>query len=95
MWELFGDSDQQFRKRRHRCRPGRYCPDYSSWRADLLPSGQWGPLQPFGSPSVGLRQLDFALDIDLRAHAFAVDPERLHLAHVPDHSRNLAAVAPT
>jgi hypothetical protein len=49
-------------------------PDYSTWHADLLPSGQWGPLQPFGSPSVGLRQLDFALDIDLRTHAFAIDP---------------------
>jgi hypothetical protein len=49
-------------------------PDYSAWRADLLPSGQWGPLQPFGQPGDGLRQLDFALDIDLRAHAFAVDP---------------------
>jgi hypothetical protein len=48
-------------------------PDYSTWRADLLPSGQWGPLQPFGSPSTGFRQLDFALDIDLRTHAFAVD----------------------
>jgi hypothetical protein len=49
-------------------------PDNSTWHADLLPSGQWGPLQPFGSPSVGLRQLDFALDIDLRTHAFAIDP---------------------
>jgi len=49
-------------------------PDYSTWHADLLPSGQWGPLQPFGSSSVGLRQLDFTLDDDLRAHAFAIDP---------------------
>jgi len=49
-------------------------PDYSTWRADLLPSGQWGPLQPFGSPGTGLRALDFALDIDLRTHAFAIDP---------------------
>jgi hypothetical protein len=49
-------------------------PDYSTWHADLLPSGQWGPLQPFDS-SVGLRQLDFALDIDLRTHAFAIDPD--------------------
>ena len=48
-------------------------PDYSTWHADLLPSGQWGPLQPFDS-SVGLRQLDFALDIDLRTHAFGIDP---------------------
>lgn len=49
-------------------------PDYSTWHADRLPSGQWGPLQPFGSPSDGLRQLDFALDIDVRTHAFGIDP---------------------
>ena len=49
-------------------------PDYPTWHADLLPSGQWGPLQPFGSPGTGFRHLDFALDIDLRTHAFAVDP---------------------
>jgi hypothetical protein len=49
-------------------------PDYSTWHADLLPSGEWGPLQPFGSPSEGFRQLTFALDIDLRTHAFAIDP---------------------
>jgi hypothetical protein len=49
-------------------------PDYSAWHADRLPSGEWGPLQPFGSPGDGLRQLSFALDIDLRTHAFAIDP---------------------
>jgi hypothetical protein len=48
-------------------------PDFSTRYADLLPSGQWGPLRPFGSPGVGLRQLDFTLDDDLRAHAFAID----------------------
>jgi hypothetical protein len=49
-------------------------PDDSTWHAALLPSGQWGPLQPFDS-SVGLRQLDFALDLDARTHAFAIDPD--------------------
>jgi hypothetical protein len=49
-------------------------PDYSTWHAALLPSGQWGPLQPFGSPSDGLGALEFALDIDLRVHAFGIDP---------------------
>jgi hypothetical protein len=49
-------------------------PDHSTWHADLSPSGQWGPLQPLGSPGDGLVRLDFALDIDLRTHAFGIDP---------------------
>ena len=50
-------------------------PDYSTWHAALLPSGQWGPLQPFGWPSDGLRQLTFAQGADLRQHAFGLDPD--------------------
>jgi hypothetical protein len=47
-------------------------PDYSTWHAALLPSGQWGPLEPFGWPSDGLQELEFAVDTNLRMHAFGV-----------------------
>jgi hypothetical protein len=47
-------------------------PDHSAWHAALLPSGQWGPLEPFGSPSDGLRELDFAEETDFRMHAFGI-----------------------
>ncbi len=51
-------------------------PDHSTWHAALLPSGQWGPLEPFGSPpSEGLRELTFTQTHDFRVHAFGIAPD--------------------
>jgi hypothetical protein len=49
-------------------------PDDTIWQAALLPSGEWGPLEPFGSDGDRLRQLTFARGTDLRLHAFGTDP---------------------
>ncbi|HLM65459.1 MAG TPA: hypothetical protein VK306_14255 [Acidimicrobiales bacterium] len=50
-------------------------PDDTIWHAALLPSGQWGPLDPFGSSGDQLRQLTFGRGNDYRMHAFGTAPD--------------------
>jgi len=50
-------------------------PDDTVWHAARLPSGDWGPLEPFGSGGDGFRQLAFARDGDRRMNAFGLAPD--------------------
>ena len=71
-------------------------PDHTIWHAALLPSGQWGPLQRFGSDGDRLRQLTFARGNDFRMHAFGINPDEWRcLAQVPDDTWGLAAAIAT
>jgi hypothetical protein len=52
-------------------------PDHTIWHAARLPSGQWGPLEPFGSSGDRLQQLTFVWSFFGRMHAFGTDSDGL------------------
>lgn len=43
--------------------------------AELQPSGQWSGFRSLGAPDAGLARLDVVSDLNLRLHAFGLDPQ--------------------
>ena len=81
-WVQFGDPDDRLSTITPICNTNGHAlgvagtgPDDTIWQVARLPSGEWGPLEPFGSDDDRLQRLTFARGSDWRMHAFGIDPD--------------------